>query len=255
MKRTLAIARREFDAYFATAIGWLSLSGFILLTGFIFAWIVTAYADQATQASMNPYGGGTMNVNEHLLPDFFGTTSVILLLLTPALSMRLFSEDLKQRSMELLLSSPVTSGEIVLGKYLGAVGFLAIMLLSTAHYMAILWWLSNPDPAVVLANYAGTFLMASAFLAVGLLTSAMTQSQLIALVLSFGTLLLLWFMSGIGSLATGTAGEVLSYLSVLSHIEELSRGLLHTKDIVYYMTFIGFFLFATLQRVEAMRWQ
>lgn len=254
MKRILAIAGRELEAYFATAIGWLVLGGFILLTGFIFAWITTAYADQSAQAAMSPYGGG-LNVNEHLLPDFFGTTSVILLLLTPALSMRLFSEDLKQRSMELLLSSPLSSLEIVLGKYLGALGFLGVMLLSTAHYMAILWWVSSPDPMIVLANYAGTFLMAAAFISVGLLTSAMTKSQLIALSLSFGTLMMLWFLSGIGSLVTGTAGEVLSYLSVLSHIEELSRGLLHTQDLAYYLTFIGFFLFATLQRVEAMRWQ
>ena len=252
MRRIFAIASRELDAYFATAIGWLSLGGFIGLTGFIFAWIVTAYADQTAQ-SMG-YGGG-LNVNEHLLPDFFGTTAVILLLLMPAQSMRLFSEDMKQRSMELLLSSPLSSLEIVLGKYLGAVAFLAIMLLGTSHYMVILWWLTSPDLMIILANYAGTFLMASSFLAVGLLTSAMTKSQLTALVGSFGFLLLLWFLSGIGSLASGTAGEVLSYISVLSHLEELSRGLLHTRDVVYYLTFIGFFLFATLQRVEAMRWQ
>lgn len=252
MKRTLAIANRELEAYFASAIGWMSLGGFVLLTGFVFAWIVTAYADQAAQAMS--YGGG-LNVNEHLLPDFFGTTAVILLLMTPALSMRMFSEDIKQRSIELLLASPVSSLEIVLGKYLGSLGFLVVMLLGTAHYMAILWWLTNPDPMIVLANYVGTFLMAASFLAVGLLTSAMTRYQIIALVSSFGLLMLLWFLSGVGSLVTGTVGEVLGYISVLSHLEELSRGLLHTQDIVYYLTFIGFFLFATLQRVEAMRWQ
>ena len=89
------------------------------------------------QPAMNPYGG-SVSVNEHLLPGFFGTTSVILLLISPAISMRLFSEDMKQRSMELLLSSPLSSTEIVLGKYLGALGFLAVMLLSTAHYVALL---------------------------------------------------------------------------------------------------------------------
>lgn len=256
MKRVFAIAGRELQAYFATAMGWLCLGGFVFLTGFIFAWITTAYADQAAQASMNPYGGGgSLNVNQHLLPDFFGTTAVILLLLSPALSMRLFAEDIKQRSMELLLSSPLSSLEIVAGKYLGALGFLGVMLASTLHYIAILGWLSTPDPMIVLANYLSIFLLAAAFLSVGMLTSAMTSSQLVALVLSFGTLLMLWFLSGIGSLAEGTLGEVLSYLSVLSHTEELSRGLLHLNDITYFLTFIGFFFFATLQRVEAMRWQ
>ncbi|MEL6350007.1 MAG: ABC transporter permease [Myxococcota bacterium] len=255
MKRVLAIAGRELEAYFATATGWLSLGGFVFLTGFIFAWIVTAYADQATQAMINPYGGGGVNVNEQVLPEFFGTTAVILLLMSPALSMRLFAEDVKQRSMELLLSSPVSSLEIVLGKYLGALGFLGVMLLGTLHYMAILTWLSSPDPMVVLANYLGTFLLAGSFLAVGMLTSAFTSSQLVALVVSFGALLMLWFLSGVGSLLQGTAGDVLSYLSVLYHLDELSRGLLRVRAIVYYLSFIGFFVFATHQRVEAMRWQ
>ena len=255
MTRTLAIARRELEAYFATAIGWLVLCGFVFLTGLIFALILTDLSLQAADAAMNPYGGGSVSVNEHLLPGFFGTTSVILLLISPAISMRLFSEDLKQRSMELLLSSPLSSVEIVLGKYLGAVGFLAVMLVSTLHYIVLLAWLSTPDWTLVLANYAATFLMASAFLAVGMLTSAFTRSQLIALVISFGFLLVLWFLSGIGALATGPVGEVLGYLSVLSHSEDLGRGLLHLKDIAYYLTFIGFFLFATHQRVEAMRWE
>ena len=143
----------------------------------------------------------------------------------------------------------------LLGKYLGALGFLAVMLLSTAHYVALLAWLSSPDWILVGANYLATFLMASAFLSVGMLTSSFTRSQLISLVVSFGFLLVLWFLSGVSSVAPGTIGEVLSYTSVLSHSEQLSRGLFHIKDIVYYLTFIGFFLFATHQRVEAMRWQ
>ncbi len=255
MTRTLAIARRELEAYFATAIGWLVLCGFVFLTGLIFSLILTDLSIQAAEAAMSPYGGGSVSVNEHLLPGFFGTTSVILLLISPAISMRLFSEDLRQRSMELLLSSPLSSTEIVLGKYLGAIGFLAVMLLGTLHYVALLAWLSSPDWTLVVANYAATFLMASSFLAVGMLTSSFTRSQLIALVLSFGFLLVLWFLSGIGSLATGPVGEVLGYTSVLSHSEQLGRGLLHLKDIAYYVTFIAFFLFATHQRVEAMRWE
>ena len=255
MKRTLAIARRELEAYFATAIGWLVLCGFVFLTGLIFALILTDLSLQSAESAMNPYAGGAISINEHLLPGFFGTTSVILLLISPAISMRLFSEDLKQRSMELLLSSPLSSTEIVLGKYIGALGFLAVMLMATLHYIAVLAWLSTPDWSLVAANYVATFLMAAAFLAVGMLTSAFTRSQLIALVLSFGFLLVLWFLSGIGALAEGPVGEVLGYTSVLSHTEQLSRGLLHLKDIAYYLTFIGFFLFATHQRVEAMRWQ
>ena len=250
MKHILAIAGRELEAYFATAIGWLCLGGFIFLTGIVYTWIAFASSDTAMMGMGEP-----PSVNEYLLPGFFGTAAVILLFMTPALSMRLFAEDVKQRSIELLLSSPVTSLEIVLGKYLGSLGFLGVLMLGTAHYMAITFWLSSPDPMVILANYLSTFLLGASCLAVGLLTSAMTRSQLVALVLSFGTLLTLWFLGGMGDLLEGTAGEVLTNLSVLTHMEEMSRGLLHIKDVVYYVSFIGFFLFATLQRVEAMRWQ
>jgi len=255
MRRILAIANRELNGYFNTVMGWLCLGGFIFLTGFIFAWIATQYADYATQAMMDPYGGGTVSVNEHLIPDFFGTTAVILLMLCPALSMRLFSEDIKQHSMELLLSAPLSSMEVVLGKFLGAMGFATIMLMCTLHYIVILGWISSPDPMIVVLNYVATLLLTGAFISAGMLASAFTRRQLLALMMSFGFLMVLWFLSGIGSIAGGSVGNALAYLSVLSHIEALSMGLLHLKDIIYFVTFIGLFLFATHQRVEAMRWQ
>lgn len=255
MSRVLAIARRELEAYFSTVIGWLALAFFVLLSGFLFAYIISIYAQQSTQAAMSPYGGGTVSVNDHVIPDFFGTISVILLFLCPAISMRIFSEDLRQKSMELLLSSPLSSLEIVLGKYIGAVGFLSVLLLGTVHCSALLFWVSTPDLAVLGSAYLSTFLMGAAFLALGMVTSAFTESQLIALGISFSLALLLFFFNGIDSLGGGTLTEVLAYSSVLTHTEQLSKGLLHLKDIVYYTTFIGFFIFATQQRVEAMRWQ
>ena len=251
MKRILAIAQRELSAYFATAMGWISLSGFVALTGLIFALIITASFMQGLQMSY----GGALNVNEHVVPDLFGTIAVFLLFLTPAISMRLFAEDRKQHSIELLLSSPVSSLEIVLGKYLGAIGFLLILLIGTLHCVAIMFWISTPDPMILITNYIGVFLMGAAFLSLGMLTSACTKSQLIALVLSFGALLGLWFFTSLGGILEGSTGEIISYFSVLSHMEQMTKGLLHTKDVVYYLTFSAFFVFATHQRVEAMRWQ
>ena len=135
MKGIYAIARRELDSYFATPVGWLCLCGFVAITGFFFALMVTDYTLQSTQQAMNPYMADQLNVNEYLLPAFFGNWAVILLFLCPAISMRIFSEDYKQRSFELLLSSPVSSTEIVLGKYLGALGFLAVVFFGTTHHI------------------------------------------------------------------------------------------------------------------------
>ncbi|MCK6503003.1 ABC transporter permease [Myxococcota bacterium] len=255
MRATLAIARRELDQYFATPMGWLLLCGFVLVTGFFFALMTTDYSVQASQAAFNPYMQDQVNVNDWLVQPWFANTAVILLLLCPALSMRLFAEDRRQRSLELLLSSPVTSGQIVLGKYLGALGFLSVLLFGTLHTLLILYWLGDPDPGILAANYVGTFLLAAAFLAVGMLASAFTESQVVALVVSFGGLLALWVLSWADTLAPSSWGGVLAHISMLSHMEQLSKGLLHVEDVTYYLTFIGFFLFATWQRVEAWRWQ
>ena len=250
MRAIISIARRELQAYFNTAVGWLCLLGFVSLTGLTFVWILWAYSDP-----MNAMNGQPVDINQYLVPEFFGTMAVFLLFLAPALSMRLLSEDLQCRSFELLLSSPISSTEIVLGKYLGALGYLAVMLLCTTHCAVILYWLSEPDTAVLLLNYLSTFLMAAAFMSMGLLFSAFTKSQLIALALGFGAALANWFMWGIGELVGGKAGETMAFISILSHTENLNKGLLHSQDLIYFLCFSCFFLFATHQRIEAYRWQ
>ncbi len=254
MRSVLAIARRELDAYFATPVGWLCLCGFVAIMGFFFALMVSGYAYQSTQMAMNPYAEG-FNINEYLLPDLFGNNSVIMLFLCPLLSMHLFAKDRDKRSFELLMSAPITSAEIVLGKYLGALGFLAAMMASTLHLVAILYWLGTPDAGVLLSSYLALFVIGALFLAVGMFVSSLTNEQLVAAVLSFGILLGLWVLSWADAFADQSWVKAITYVSMLSHQSDLSKGLLHLKDLVYFGTFIGFFLFATQQRVEAFRWQ
>ena len=255
MKAILAIARREVDAYFATPLGWLALCGFLAITGFFFAIMLTDFSMQSSQSMYNPYQQDSMNINEYLLPSFFGNWAVILLFIAPAISMRMFSEDLSKHSFEMLLSAPISSTQIVLGKYLGALGFLAVMFAATLHYVVILYWLGTPDPGVLSASYAATFLLAATFVAVGMLASAYTVNQVVAFVATFALLLVLWVLSWTETLASSDLGTVLSYTSMLSHLDQLTKGLLHLKDAVYFLTFIGFFLFATQQRVESFRWR
>ncbi len=251
MNAIRAIAQREASAFFSTPVGWICLCSFIVVTGFFFAVELTNFSVQSSQ-SMGY--GGDLNINEAFLPYFFGNWAVILLFICPALSMGVFADDMRQRSFELLMAAPVSSFEIVLGKYLGMLGFLAVMFACTLHYVGILYWLSSPDPGVLLSSYAVMFLLAACFMAVGMFVSAHTQSQVVAFVLSFGLLLLLWVLSWTETFTESTLGAVLSTASMLTHLEQLIKGLMHVKDLVYFVSFIAFFVFATQQRIEATRW-
>lgn len=254
MRNSLTIARRELAAYFASPMGWLVIAAFLALTGFFFASMVSFFAVETTQMG---YGGyqESVDVNQYLVAPFFSNTGVILLMLCPALTMRLFAEDRRAGSLELLLTSPVTTTEIVLGKYLGGMAFVLAMLAATVHYPLILYWLGDPDPGVVFCSYLSMFLMVGAFVAVGLLASAFTENQVLALVVSFALLLGFWVASWADTSTSGQWGEVLSYVSMLSHLEEMAKGIVHLEDLVYYASFIGVALFATHQRVEAYRWR
>jgi|TARA_B110000495_G_C22871010_1_gene507916 ABC-2 type transport system permease protein len=255
MRAVLAIAKRELGGFFSTPMGWLCLVGFVVISGFFFALMTSEFSVQATQAAFNPYLDDQVSLNEWLIQPFFANTSVILLMISPAISMRLLAEDRRQRSIELLLSSPISSGQIVLGKYLGAMGFVTAMLTTTLPLMGLLYWWGTPDTGVVMSCYAATWLMAASFIAVGLLTSAMTENQIVALILGFGLLLVLWLLTMANTIIDGPVGEVLSGISMLSHLDQLMKGLLHSSDIFYFVSFIAFFLFATTQRVEAYRWR
>jgi ABC-2 type transport system permease protein len=256
MRNIVAIARREVGTYFSTTMGWLVLCAFLLITGFFFASMVSYYAVQSSQMAGNAYGQDAVNLNEYLVAPFFANMGVILLMLCPALSMRLFAEDRHRRSLELLLTSPVSTLEIVLGKFLGGMGFVLAMLAATVHYPLILYWLGSPDTGVLLCAYLSVILMVSAFMAVGLLASAFTESQVVALVVSFALLLLFWVLSWASSSGSeGMLSTVLTHVSMISHLEEMSKGLIHVKDLVYYFSFVAVFLFATWQRVEAYRWR
>jgi ABC-2 type transport system permease protein len=255
VRAVVAIGRRELAGFFATPVGWLCLTGFTLITGFFFAMMSTEFSVQATTAAYNPYVAEQINLNDWLVQPFFANTAVILLMLSPALSMRLFAEDRKQHSIELLLSSPISSGQIVLGKFLGVMGFVGAMLATTLPLIAMLYWLGTPDTGTLVSCYLSIFLLAASFLSVGMLTSAMTENQIVALVTGFGALLLLWVLSWANTIAGPGVGDVLASLSMLSHLEQLMKGLLHLKDVVYFVSFVAFFLFATTLRVEAYRWR
>ena len=250
MNIILTITKRELHSFFKTPVGWLCLLGFSIINGVIFSWVVTAYSDPAAIRS-----GHVADINQQVIPDYFGTLSIILLLLSPIISMRSFAEDRKQKSFALLLSSPISSTEIVLGKFLGLSVFCLIFISTTLPCSILLLRYAEPNIAILAANYLSNFLMLLSCSALGMAISASTQNQLIAGTLSFISIILLWFLTGIAPLFSSHFSDILGYISLLTHIETMNKGLLQLKDLTYFFSFIALFLFICIQQVERYRWQ
>lgn len=231
-----AIVRRELRATFTSPVGYVVLALFLFLSGFFHTAILFSFRE----ASME----GT-----------FQNMTVLLLFLTPVITMRLFSEEKKLGTLELLMTRPVRDTSVVLGKFLGAAAYLLIMLLPTAVFAAVLFRYGNPDLLPLLSGYLGVFLIALAFLALGTFASALTENQIIAVVLSFAFLLFFWAVDALAGSLSGASSSVLSYLSLRTHLDDLLRGVIDVKDILFYLSFIVFWLFTTVKVLEVRKWK
>lgn len=247
----LHIALRETRALFTTPIGWLVLCGWLLITGIFWVASVGMYVAESQNVVFNPYGAALLNLHDHLVMPFYGNTTVVLVFVVPAISMRLFSEEFRQRTMPLLLTSPVSTLEIVLGKYLGALGFLATALLATVHYPLMLEYWADPDLGAIAGGYLALFSMGAALLAIGLLASSLTNNQIVALVVAFAASLGLY----VGAWLADSPDHWLAQLGLATHLEDMLRGAVKLSDLVYFAAIIVVALFATWQRLESFRWR
>lgn len=256
MTGAFSIFKREASAYFATPMGWIILLFFTFIFGFFFAISVTAYMDYAQQAAFNPMAADGMDVNSMVVQGVFGNMAVVILLIAPGLVMRLLAEDRKQKSIELLLTSPISSLEIVLGKYFGAMGFVAVMLAATLPFVSLLFTYGQPDTGILACNYLSLFLLTGALVSVNLFFSSFTENQIIAFIAGFGFNLMFWVLGWAADMASeGTMQTVVQSAALGQHFMDVGKGLLKIQDLVYFFTFIAFNLLATTQRVEALRWR
>jgi ABC-2 type transport system permease protein len=257
MKGLYAIYRKEMSHYFVSPIAYIVVGIFLLLTGFFFTRILSFLIEQAFEMGMQGGQFGGVDVPSLLVRDFFGVFASLLLFLTPILTMGVYAEERKRGTMELLMTSPVTDTEIVLGKYLALLTLFAIMLLPTLFYAAFTFFHSDPAaPWRVLAcAYLGALLMGGVLLALGSFFSSLTENQLIAAVLTFGAFLLLWVID-FGSRGSSTGiGAAIGYLSVIKHYDDFTRGIIDTSSLIYYASFIFLGLFLTVRSIDSMRWR
>ena len=254
MSNVIAIAQKELKGYFASPIAYVVIGLFALVFGF-FYYIGVAYFIEQSMRMMGMQGGPTQNVNEQVIRPLILNASVILLFVLPMITMRTYSEEKRSGTIELLLTSPLTDFQIIMGKFLGAMALYAAMLAVTLVHIAVLFALGNPEWKPVATSYLGLLLMGGTFIAIGLLISSFTKNQIVAVMGTFAVVLLGWIINWASTLAGPTGREILDYLGMTNHLEDFTRGIIDTKHVIYYVSLITFALFLTARSVDSERWR
>jgi len=255
MRNIWAICNKEIKTYFTSPIAYVITFVFLVVTGFFFYSLILWFNSYSMQASRYPEAIQQLNINQMVYSPLFHNISIILLFTIPLLTMRLFAEEKKRQTDELLFTSPLSVGQIILGKYFASLFVLMVMLLLTGILSIFTFAYGNPEFAPILNGYLGLFLMGAAFLAIGIFFSSVTESQVVAAMLTFGVLLLFWILNWAAGSASGMWRDVLDYLSFFQHFDDLTRGILDTTDLVYYLSFIFLGLFLTHSVIQSRRWR
>jgi ABC-2 type transport system permease protein len=256
MGNILAIAQKELKSYFASPIAYIVIGLWALLYGYVFAAILHFFVQQSLQ--MNQFGmqgPQSMNVNQQLIRPLIQNTLILMLFLLPSLTMRAYSEEKRSGTIELLLTSPVTDFQIILGKFVGAMALFSVMLGVTLIHIALLFVYGHPEWKPILTAYIGLLLMGGCFISLGLFISSLTRNQIVAGMVTFAVFLLLWVITWIGSAAGPQVEKVTNYLSIVDHYDDFGKGVLDTTHLIYYVSFITFGLFLTAKSVDSERWR
>jgi ABC-2 type transport system permease protein len=249
------VFKKEMRLYFSSPVAWVVMTIFLFIAGYFFYSIFAFYTLASMQSAMNPQMGRDLSVTDSVLRPLFSNMSVILLLLMPLITMRLFAEERRSGTIELLLTYPVRDGAVLLAKYLAALTLYALMLALTLLYPAIVRYFTPLEWGPLASGYLGLLLMGATFLAVGVFASSLTENQIVASITTFGVLLFLWVIGWSAEYVGGAWGRVLSHLSLLDHFDTFARGVLDTKDVIYYLNVTILALFLTLRSLEARRWK
>ena len=254
MSNVLAIAHKELRAYFASPIAYIVIGFFALLFGWFYIGILDWFVRQGLQGQMG-MGASSMNVNQQMIRPLILNITVVFLFLLPLITMRTYAEEKRSGTIELLLTSPLTDLEIVLGKFLGALALYAVMVALTLVHFGLLFAFGKPEWKPLATAYLGLLLFGGCFIALGLFISSLTKNQIVAGAATFGVFLLLWVVDWIGESMGPTGQAILKYLSMTEHLEDFVKGVIDTKHLVYYLSFIAFGLFLTVRSVDTERWR
>jgi ABC-2 type transport system permease protein len=258
-RNTWTIARREVGTYFTTPVAYVAMTAFMVISSFFFIQILQYFQRMSMQymQMQAPQMMENLNLTDWVIRPLFLNIDVIFLLMIPILTMRLVAEERKGHTFELLMTCPVSSLQIVLGKYLASVFMVLVLLTLTLIYPVLLQVFSDGglDWATVFTGYLGMLLMGASFAAIGLIASSLTDSQIVAAVAGFFALLLIWVIGWASAGAGEPWNHILEHVSLMQHMDRFTKGLLGTDSLVYYLSIIVFGVFLSQRIVESQRWK
>jgi ABC-2 type transport system permease protein len=240
MNHVVSIFKKELRSYFSSPIGFVFIIFYLLVSNAFFFFVQDFF--RQGQVTMRGY---------------FAAMPWVFLFFVPAITMRLWAEEKKMGTVELLLTMPMKEWEIVTGKFLAAFAFLAITLLFSISIPASLMYLGNPDFGVIIGSYVGALFLGSAYLAIGLYISSLTENQVVAFIISLAVIFVL-LLIGIAPVwlnALGSIVAVCEYVSLLSHFNNVTRGVIDSRDVIYYASVIALFLYLNIKNIEARKWR
>ncbi len=257
MRKILAIAQKEFSSAFHSWLGVLMAALFFVASGAFFVILVLNYV----KISMNPQQYGLSNFSginqtQYIFGSFFSNLSIMLLFLVPMLSMRSFSEEKRQETLELLFTYPLSDFEIVAGKQLGILMFFGVLFLPLSGYLAVFRGIGGEfDWGPVLLGFLGFGLLGAAYLSAGVFISSLTKSPIVSALGTFSVLLVFWIFDWVDEITTGPWARVFTELSPLAHYKNFTLGILDLQDVVFFSFFSVYFLFLTLRSIETRNWK
>jgi ABC-2 type transport system permease protein len=255
MSNILAIAHKELKSYFSSPIAYIVIGFFAFVYGY-FYWVMLTYFVRASLQMGQMGGPQSMNINEQLIRPLLSNVTVVVLFVMPMITMRTYAEEKRSGTIELLLTSPLTDTQIILGKFLGALALYAVMLAVTLIHIGILFVYGSPEWKPLVTAYLGLLLLGASFISLGLFISSLTKNQIVAGMVTFAVFLMFWVISWAGSVSSGGwVTDLTSYLSIIDHFDDFAKGVIDTKHLVYYISFICFGLYLTARSVDTERWR
>ena len=237
MRNAIAIAGKELKSYFFSPVAYVVLALFMLIWGWLFV-------------------GVLFNLQRADMDILFHNLAFTLFLILSGFTMRLIAEEKRSGTIELLMTSPITDVQMVLGKFLGCIAFFGVMLVVTFEVPLLLFLMKgNPDTGPIIGGYVGFFLLGATFISIGIFMSSLTDNQIVAYVLTFVTCLMLWILNWLSDFMGKTIGDAVKYVSFGERFQDFPKGIIDTRDVIFFLTFIGLFLFLSIRSTESRRWR
>jgi len=255
MRGILAVFKKEITVTFSSPIFYAATFIFMVVSGYFFYTNAMIYTIRSFQAGQNPFLAERLNLSDFVVKPFFGDMAIVLLLMLPLITMRAYAEEKKMGTIELLFTYPISDGAVLAGKFAASMFTLLTMLAGTLLPLILLETFAHLDWGLILSGYLGILLLGASFIALGLFTSSLTENQIIAAVLSFGAFLLFWIIGWAKSFAGPPLGSILEHISIVVHLDSFVRGLIDSRDLVFYLVFIFFWLFVTLRFLNTRFWR